>query len=993
MKKAILLSGILILLCFLQASAQQRVITGTVTSNTGTPLAGASVVVEGSKIGVTTNTDGTFSINVPGNAKALQISFVGYSTQTVSITGKTSVTIVLVLAGAGETLENVVVSIGYGTAQKKDLTGAVSSITVKNFNQGVINSPDQLLQNKVPGLEVTSTSGQPGVAQTVQIRGTSSIRAGNNPLYVVDGVPLDGGTARPNIGNTFGSTPSSDPLIFIDPNSIQQVDVQKDASGTAIYGSRGANGVIFITTKKGARGPMRVDVGASVGVFAGYMRKFDVLTTGEYKTALAKYSLPSTLDGGVSTDALSAITENKLSQNYSLALSGGNDNGSFRTSFLGSKNMGFLKKSRLDKYIGTFNGQYSFIDKKLNIEFSAIVGNFGEQLSPVANSSGSGGNIISAALWWNPTFPLMTNGAYNFPSSGSNNPLGMIEAYDDQTSVNAFLGHISASYSILPNLQYKFLYGINHETGSRDQNIEGWIPGFPQISGVGNAQVANALLNSETFDHTLNYNGNINSKLSINALVGYEYFKTDFSNNSIYAQGFNFNTDYNNRVPYKYTDFMGDAQVQNPFNSNKNPSSELQSFFGRATLNYESKYYLTGTFRADGSNKFGTNNKYGYFPSVAAKWQISNEDFMKDIEFVNSLGLRASWGITGNQEFPAGSGVEQVAMGPFNVVGQINVKNPDLKWERTKQIDIGLDFAFAKGRIFGSLDYYSKRTSDILFSTVAIQPAPSATAWVNLPNAILANKGFEVALGATILQKDNFSWDVTGNLAYNKNDISKFNNSETGLPLQIITGQITGQGVSGALSQVIENGFPVNEWYLKPFKGFDQDGNQIIGDNPEPAGNPNPKIMAGFGTVLRFDKLTLNLNFGGSFNYLIYNNTATSVTNISGIANGRNIDRKAYESAEKPSSPVGASTRFLESGNYWKLRNATIRYDIGSAGQYFKNISVYVSGTNLFVLTKFSGGDPEVNIDKSNNGYPSRSISYLPYPTPRAITFGVNFSL
>lgn len=993
MKRVILLSGILMLFCFTNAIAQQRVITGTVITESGSPLAGASVIVEGTQTGVTTESDGTFSINVSANARTLIVSFVGYTTQNVNIVGKSSVEVVLNLTSSIETLESVVVSIGYGTAQKSDLTGAVSSLTVKSFNQGVINSPDQLLQSKIPGLEVSNTSGQPGAAQTVQIRGTSSIRAGNNPLYVVDGVPLDGGTARPNLSNTFGTTPNSDPLIFIDPNSIQQIDVQKDASGTAIYGSRGANGVIFITTKKGTPGAMKVDVGASVGIFAGYMRRFGILNTSEFKQALTKYNLPSTLDGGTSTDAQKEITQNKPSQNYTLGLSGGNDNGRFRASFLASRNTGFIKKSGLDKYIGTFNGQYNFLDKKLSIEFGMIAGNFNESLAPVANSSGSGGNIISAALWWNPTSPLVTNGVYNFPSSGSNNPLAMIDAYDDETSVSSVLGHISAAYKLLPNLEYKFLYGLNHETGSRAQNIEGWLQGFPQITGVGNAQIANAVLTSQTVDHTLNYNGKINSKLKIDALLGYEYFKTNFSNNSIYAQGFNFNTDFNNRVPFKYTNFMANAKDQFPFNSNANPKTELQSYFARATFNYDSRYYLTGTFRADGSSKFGANNKYGYFPSVAGKWQITNEEFMKDVEFFNSLGLRASWGITGNQEFPAGSGLEQVALSSFDVVGQINVKNPDLKWERTKQYDIGLDFAVLKGKIFGSIDYYHKRTSDILFSTVAIQPAPAATTWLNLPNATLTNRGFELAIGATIIDNKDITWDVTGNIARNHNVIENFNNTESGLPLQIITGEISGQGVTGALSQVIQNGFPVNEWYLKPFGGFDQTGNQIIGDNPIHAGNPNPVWLAGFGTTLRWTKFTLSINSGGSFDYLIYNNTATSVTNISGIANGRNIDKKAFDSEEKPSSPVGSSTRFLESGNYWKLRNATIRYDVGNVGPYFKNISFYVSGTNLFVLTKFSSGDPEVNIDKTVNGYPSRSIDYLPYPTSRTLTLGVNFSL
>ncbi|KAA9038174.1 SusC/RagA family TonB-linked outer membrane protein [Ginsengibacter hankyongi] len=989
MRKKLLLSGLFMLFCVF-AMAQQRTVTGTVTSTDGTPLADASVIVVGQKTGVRTDADGSFTINLPAKSHILQISYVGSETQRVDVADLSSVKVVM---KSSTTALTDVVIIGYGSARKKDYTGAVSSIKAKDFNQGVINSPDQLLQNKVPGLEVTNTSGQPGAATTIQIRGTSSIRAGNNPLYVVDGVPLDGGTARPNIGNAFGSTPNSDPLLFIDPNTIAQIDVLKDASGTAIYGSRGANGVVMITTKKGGSGPMRIDAGVSFSAFAGYMKRFEVLSTSQYRSALKKYNEPATLDGGTTTDALKAITQDAISQNYSLALSGGNETGKYRATFLAADNNGFLKKSDLKKYLATFNGQYNFIDNKLSIDFGLIAGNFGESLTPVANTSGSTGNVISSALSWNPTAPLRTSGKYNFPSTGSGNPLAIIDAYDDKTNVSAFLGNISAAYKILPNLSYKFLFGINYETGSRKLNEEGWLPGFPGLSGLGNAAIATDVLRSYTIDHTLNYTGNISTKFSVDALAGYEYFKTDFSGGGVTAAGFNTNLDYANRISVPYTNIMTDAQTQNPYYSFANPSSELQSYFGRATFNYDDRYLLTGTFRADGSSKFGTNNKYGYFPSVAAKWQINNESFMKTSTIFSNLGLRASYGITGNQEFPAGSGIEQVAIGPFNTVGQINVKNPDLKWEETKQFNVGLDFGVAKGKIYGSIDYYNKKTSDILFSTVAIQPAPSATAWTNLKNATLTNDGIEVALGATIVDTKDFTWDVAGNFAHNHNVINNFNNSVGGAPLQIITGEIDGQGVSGTLSQIITNGYPVNEWYLKPFQGFDQNGNQTYGGSPVYSGNPNPTVLAGFSTTLRWTKFTLGVNMGGSFGYLIYNNTATAVTNIAGIAQGRNIDLKAYNSQEKPGSPVAANSRFLEKGDYWKLRNATLRYNFGNAGKYFKNISAYISGSNLFVITKFSGFDPEVNIDKTSGGYPSRSVEYIPYPTPRTLTLGLNFSL
>ncbi len=994
MRKKILLSGMFMLFCFLTMAQQTRTVTGTVTSSDGTPLADASVVVVGQKTGVRTAADGTFSINVPATSHILQISYVGSETQRIDVADLSSVKVTL--KASGQALSDVVI-IGYGSARKKDLTGAVSSIKAKDFNQGVINSPDQLLQSKIPGLEVTNTSGQPGVATTIQIRGTSSIRAGNDPLYVVDGVPLDGRTARPNVSTaSFGTSPNADPLVFIDPNTIQQIDILKDASGTAIYGSRGSNGVVMITTKKGGSGPMRIDVGVNFSSFAGYMKRFKILDASQFRSALKKYlpdSLGSKLDFGTTTDALKAITNDNISQNYSVAFSGGNESGKYRAAFLAADNEGFLKNSALKKYLATFNGQYNFLDNKLNIEFGLIAGNLGESLVPVANTSGSTGNIVSAAVSWNPTTPLKTNGAFVYPSTGSGNPLAELAAVNDKTNLSAFLGHISASYKILPNLEYKFLYGVNFETGVRDVNIAGWLPGFPPSSGLGAGIILNDKLTTETIDHTLNYTANLTSKLTLDALAGYEYFSTNNSGGNIVGVGFNTNLNYATRIGIPYTNIMQDAQTQSPYFSFADPSSELQSYFARATFNYNDRYLLTGTFRADGSSKFGSNNRYGYFPSVAGKWQISNESFMKANTTFSNLGLRASWGITGNQEFPAGSSQEQFSLASFNSAPQAVNGNPDLKWEQTKQIDLGLDFGLAKGKIFGSLDYYDRQTSDMLFQTNAIQPAPNSTSFLNLPNAINHNTGFEIGLGATIVETKKIGWDVAGNISYNHNVIKSFKDPNTKLPLLIQTGQINGQGVSGTLGQAITNNEPVDVFYLKPFMGFDANGNQTIGANPVLGGNPNPTVLAGFATTLRYDKFTLTLNMGGSFGYKIFNNTAASVTNIAGIAQGRNIDLNSYNSAEKPSSGVGASQRFLESGNYWKLRNARILYSIGNVGKYFKNASIYVAGNNLFVITKFSGFDPEVNIDKSNNNYPSRSIEYIPYPTGRSISLGLNFSL
>lgn len=986
-----------LLLCFIMlvtvsalSFGQARTVTGRVTDNKdNSPLVDATVSVVGKSVSTKTNADGSFTIAVPAGSNQLRVSYVGFTDQTVAITGS-NVSVSMTLSTTN--LTDVVV-IGYGSARRRDVTGSVSSVKAKDFNQGQIISPDQLLQNKVAGLEITTNSGQPGASSTIKIRGTSSIRAGNNPLYVIDGVQLDGGSARPNIGGAFGNSPGSNPLLFIDPNTIAQIDVLKDASSAAIYGSRGANGVVVITTKKGTSGATVLEVGANFGVNVGYMKRYPILNTDEFKGALAKFSLPSTLNGGSSVDALKEITQKSLTQNYSLGFSGGNEVGRFRASFLGSRNEGFLKKSRLDKYIGTFNGGYKFLDKKLSIDFNVIAANLGETVVPVSNNAGSAGNLISSALQWNPTFDFRKDNRYYYPTNGSGNPLALIDAYNDKIGINTFLANMSASYKLLENLEYKVLYGINHSAGNRAANVEGFLVGYNGLSGQGNATLANAVLTSSVITHTLNYRTDISKKATIDALVGYEYYKSNYKGGGITASGFNTNLDEANRTSVPYTNIFQNARQQNPYGTGASPTVEIQSFFARANVNIADKYIITGTIRADGSSKFGTNNKYGYFPSAGARWVISNEDFMKRGSTFSNLSLRASYGITGNQEFPAGSSSEQFGLNAFNSSGQSVNGNPDLKWETTKAVNLGLDFGVARGKFYGSFDYYYKKTNDILFQTVAIQPAPNSASFINLPSANLVNSGVELALGSTLIDKKKITWDVNFNIAYNKNRISNFNNVQTGLPLRILTGTVDGQGVSGTLSQVITNGYPVNEFYLKPFNGFDNSKNQTIGADPTYAGDPNPHVISGFSTSVRYNKFTLSINTGGAFGFMIYNNTATSVTNISSLAGGRNIDRIAYNSGEGIASGVGASSRFLEKGDYVKLRNATIRYNIGNAGKYIRNLTAFVSGSNLFVITKFHGFDPEVNIDKSSGAYPSQSIEYIPYPTPRVVTFGLNFSL
>lgn len=985
------LSSLMLCVLFtLTALSQTKTITGKVSDDKGGPIQGATVTAKGTKGGVSTTADGSFSINVPAGATTLTISSIGYTTQDVSIEGKTSVAVSLVSSTTGL---NEVVVIGYGTARKKDVTGSLVSVKAKDFNQGITTSPDQLLTGKVPGMEITTSSGQPGAATVIKIRGNNSIRVNNNPLYVIDGVPLDGRTARPSLnlganGLGFGPTPETNPLLYINPNDIAQIDILKDASSAAIYGSRGANGVIVITTKRATGSGTKLEFNTSFASNIGYMKKYHVMSAGEYRAALKKYN--QTKDSLASVDGQDAISQHKLSQNYSLALSGGNDNGKFRVSFLGSRNNGLIKKTSLDKYLGNFDGQYKFLDKRISLDFNLIAGHTTENMGLLSNTAGAGGNLMSYALNWNPTKSFYTkSGLYSGTANSFSavNPLAVIDGFSDVADVNVFLGNIAATVNIIKGLDYKFLYAVNHGTGTRNMNADGWMDGIQGVSGAGFAAINSTVLTSQTFTHTINYRTDLTDNLRLDAVAGYEFWKTSYSTTTYAATKFNTNLNYATRVPIKYTSFMQNAGTTFPMTTAIDPRTEIQSYFGRVNFALMDKYYLTATLRADGSNKFGANNKYGYFPSVGVKWNLAGEDFLKNSSVFNNLSLRASYGVTGNQEFPAGAALEQFSSSAYNSIGQSNVANPDLKWEKTTSIDIGMEYALVKNRIFGTIDYYHKNTTDLLFQSTAIQPAPASIYFINLP-AHLLNSGIEFSINAGIVEQRDFSWDAGFNIAYNKNKLTQFKQAP------IPTGQVSGNGVSGALAQIIDNNQPVNEFFLKPFRGFDQNGNQIIGDTAFYSGDPNPHVLMGFATTVRYKKLSLSLNANSAMGYKIYNNTHNTVTNIGQFPKGLNASAADIGTKESINDGVAASSRYLENGNFVKLRNATLSYNFGDvADGKVKNLSVFVSGTNLFVITKFTGFDPEVNVDKSNNNYPSRNMEYIPYPTPRTISFGLNLGL
>jgi iron complex outermembrane receptor protein len=978
-RKMRLLCSMLLLVAGI-ATAQTRPVTGKITDENGNPVPGATVQVKGTSTGTAAIADGSFKLSVPSTANALIVSFIGYVNQEINISGKSDFSIQLVPAST--TLTDVVV-VGYGTTRKKDLTGSVVSIKSADFNKGIVTAPDQLIQGKVAGLMVMNNSGAPGGATTVRIRGNSSVRAGNQPLYVVDGMPLDGRTAKPAVNaNGLGQTPDANPLNFINSFDIQSMDVLKDASATAIYGARGANGVVIITTKKGQSGPAKLDINYSAGA-SSILKKLDVLDAAGYRAALKQYNLTSG-DEGSSVDPMNSILQTGITHNVNAGISGGSDNSTYRASFGVLDQQGIVKKTGLKKYTANLNGQYKFLeDGRLGVDYSIQAAHTTELIAPITNDAGFTGSLIGQALQWNPTLALRKpDGSFNILGAGSAiNPEAMSAAYDDKVNINSILANVSPYFKITKDLEYRFVYSINQQMGERETQISSFI----NITGVqdnGQGYYGVNTLTSQLNTHTLSYNKQLTKALYLSAVVGYEYQRFDYKGRSMGGLGFS-----TNEVPY--VDILQNPTQTNTFiTSFRNPKSELQSYFGRVNLNFFDKYLLTATLRSDGSSKFGTNNKYGYFPSFAAKWNIANEAFLKDNKTINQLALRVGWGITGNQEFPAGAAQEQYTLNANGGASLSNVANPNLKWESSKQLNAGIDYAFFNGRMYGSIDYFNKNTTNLLFNFPAIQPAPASNYWINLPANVI-NKGFEFVLRGDVVSTKDFTWDLGVNATFLRNELRNYD----GPP--VLTGSISGQGVSNAYAQRLVNNRPLNSFYIREFEGFDDNGQGIYKDNGNSQyfiGQPNPKTMMGIITSFRYKNWSLNANAHGAFGYDIYNNTANTVLPIGNLGS-RNIAAKLVGTKEALSNPITVSSRYLEKGNFLKMDNITLSYRVGNLGKVIKGASVYVTGQNLFIITKYSGFDPEVNTDKNINGVTSMGIEYSPYPTARNFIAGINFSL
>jgi iron complex outermembrane receptor protein len=695
-----LLLGLVFLLFGIGSSFAQRSISGTVIdAENDEPLIGANILIKGTSSGTITDLDGNYTLDVQ-EGDVLVFSYTGYSAQEVAVSGQSRIDISL---SAGELLEEIVV-VGYGTVKKKDLTGSVASVKEEDFNRGVVTAPDQLIQGKVSGVQILNNSGQPGGATTVRVRGNSSVRAGGSPLFVVDGVPIFGSDPRPHLDGDdvdIGDSPAANGLNFINPNDIASIEVLKDASATAIYGSRGSNGVVLITTKKGKSGDPTIEFNVSTGI-SNILKEYDILTGDEYRSALSEYGLTGGNEGG-SVDAMDEILRTGVTQNYNFSIGGGSENGTYRVSASYLDQEGIIVGSALKKYTGNISGTYKFLDsKRLRVDFNLLASQNTEDIAPVGSNAGFTGSVVGQALQWNPTLRVRNTDGTPYVIEGSTtiNPVGMLEAHDDVFNQTVVFGGISPSYEIVDGLTYKYLYSIGHGVGERRTQVKGFL-NLQDVEGRGFARVAENASTIQNHQHTLSYIKDLSSDLSLNAVIGYEYQKDNATGFSMSVSDF-----ITDDIDFTHA-LQNSSQSSRRVSSFADPINELQSYFGRANLNFKDKYLFTATFRADGSSKFGENNKYGYFPSFAAAWKITNEEFMTGGIF-DDLKLRLGWGQTGNQEFPSGASQERFSLGDNGTFSPENVANPDLQWETSTTINAGIDFALFDYKLSGTVEYFHK---------------------------------------------------------------------------------------------------------------------------------------------------------------------------------------------------------------------------------------------------------------------------------------------
>lgn len=966
--------------------AQNRTITGTVTGAGGAGVASASIVVRGSSIGTTSGEAGAFSLSVPADATTLVISSVGFGSQEVTITGQSAVNVSL--QSAASSLNEVVV-VGYGTQRRRDLTGSITTITAKDFQKGVITTPEQLIAGKVAGVQITSNGGAPGAGSTIRIRGGASLNASNDPLIVVDGVPLTSG----------GVSGSANALSLINPNDIESFNVLKDASATAIYGSRASNGVIIITTKKGTRGKAVFNFNTQLSA-AVNTNQVEVLSAAQFRDLInAKGdSLQKTLLGDANMNWQDQIYRTAYAQDNNLSVRGSVGAVPYRVSAGFLNQDGVLKTGNLKRTSASLNLSPRFLDDHLRVDInlkgaltknkfadqgaigSAVI--FDPTQSIYADSKRFGGYFE----WLNPSTGFLPN------SNSARNPVGLLNQRDDKSTVTRSIGNVQFDYKMhfLPDLRANVNLGYDISKG------EGTIfvpdSAASQYNRKGQNTEYSQKRDNKLLEAYLNYAKDITSINSrVDALLGYSY--QDFITTT-----YNF-ADFN-----AYGDTIANSAPNFPFDK---PQYTLVSFYGRLNYSFKGKYLFTATLRRDGSSRFSEGNRWGLFPAAALAWNVKEEGFLRDAKTLSNLKLRLGYGVTGQQE---GIGyydyISYYALSSTTARYQLgdtyyNMYRPggyyaNRKWEETKTSNIGLDYGFLNNRISGNLDFYYRKTTDLLNEIG--QPAGT-----NFSNRVVANvgsmenRGVEFSINTQPVRNTNVVWDVNFNITYNKNKITNL----TLVPNPKFPGNQYG-GISGGVGNFIlinalnqtRGAFYVYQQVYdsvgKPIENLfvDRNSDGVINDNDRYAyKSGDPQLFMGFSSNLSYGKWNGGFVMRANTGNYVYNNVYSNLGRYNTVAGLPNVLNNASVNFletgfNNASISQVLSDYYVQNASFLRMDNINVAYDFGKV---IRNASLRISANvqNVFVITNYKGLDPEISGGVDNNFY----------PRPRTFVIGLNLDL
>ena len=1038
-------------------AAQNGAIHGQVVDGvTQQGLAGATVQLVFRSAGLTvqpgrqilTDAEGRFTMSevAPGTAM-VKVTRIGYgpAQQEVNVTAGGTAEARFALAPQASLLEPVVVT-GYGSQRREAITGSVATVDANAANVGVKTNADQLLQGRAAGVNIIQNSGEPGTGAQVLIRGGSSLSATNDPLYVIDGVPINNVASEPDATGVGGSPAlPRNPLNLINPGDIQSITVLKDASATAIYGSRASNGVVLIETKRG---------NASSGPtfeYDGYVstssptRRLDVLNGAEYRAfvtpQVAAWQSDSnafcgrhatcgvdtaaynpvfrdsvggfagmatghlTALGTANTNWADAISRTSVTHNHNLSFSGGTEATRYRASLNYANQQGVTLSSGLERIQGRLSATHSDLNNRLRMEVNVTTSRVNNTYLTYENNGGFEGGVFENVATFNPTLPITVTDStgtrfYEVGGTTSRNPVALAKQIINIGQTTRTLANGTVSFDLTPDLTAKVTVGLDHSGGQRQEYYPLANP-VGQALGGGFARQADLQNQTQTIQTVLNYQRPFGGNNALDFVGGYEYSK--FGTSSITATGTGFFTDANG------FDNLNAANTRNTFSDATD--ARLASFFGRANLGFNDRFYATGVLRYDGSSRFATGHKWAAFPGVSASWHLSQESFAHSLPF-SDLKLRLGWGLQGNPSVDPYTSLITLkantdATYPWGDLAHGGVLassngNPDLKWEQTSQIDGAVDFSIMNNRISGTVEYFHKNTKDLLLTVDVAQPALQPTQLRNVGR--LTGHGLEITLDALAISRPNVTWRAGLVFAAERTKVADLGGAGF-----ISTGFISGQGQSNAVSERLIPGQPVGTFYGPLFLGVDANGKQLfactaatvgcvngkttLGQGTAEAdyriiGNANPDFTLGFHSEVNWNRFDLSFLVRAAVGQDVFNNTALVYGTKSDALQDKNFLRSALSDPTGLHEPAIYSSRWVENASFVRLQNITLGYDLNlpMLTRSARSARLYVSADNLILLTGYSGLDPEVY---TTNGLATRGLDYLTFPRPRTITGGL----